>query len=62
MQGGPEAGMGGPRRQVHATWDVSKARCDGGDVNPRRRKGGQIRSPWASLDSLDGCQRISEEE
>ena len=41
MQGGPEAGMGGPRRQVHATWDVSKARCDGGDVNPRRRKGGQ---------------------
>lgn len=36
MQGGPEACLGGPRKQVLATWDVSRARCDGGDVNPRR--------------------------
>lgn len=45
MQGGPEACLGGPRKQVHATWDVSRARCDGGDVNPRRPDQGARSDP-----------------
>lgn len=56
MEGDLDTGLKGPGRQSNATYDVLRARINGSDVKPGRRKGHQIRTPGASLDRLNGCQ------